>query len=143
MIKTDEFIYVSVVLFPLMGLATTEEACGPYLQATNMLFMASLIVAISMECSGLHKRIALKVLMIVGNDIRRLFAGFMLTTMFLGIWIINTAATAMILPIADVISKEILTDEEYKDDLQLNGSQTDDSIGQDSIIKSNINPSKL
>jgi hypothetical protein len=35
--------------------------------------------------------------MTVGSDIRKLFAGFMITTMFLGIWIINTAATAMIL----------------------------------------------
>ena len=122
-----------MVLFPLMGLATTEEACGPYLQATNMLFLASLVVAIALECSGLHKRIALKVLMVVGNDIRRLFAGFMLTTMFLGIWIINTAATAMILPIADVISKEVLTDEEYKDDFNLNSSQTDDFS--ESIVK--------
>jgi sodium-dependent dicarboxylate transporter 2/3/5 len=86
-----------VVLFPLLGLATTEEACGPYLQATNMLFFASLAIAISMECSGLHKRIALRVLMTVGSDIRKLFAGFMITTMFLGIWIINSAATAMIL----------------------------------------------
>ncbi|CAG2162894.1 unnamed protein product [Oppiella nova] len=124
-----------LILFPLLGLATTEEACGPYLQATNMLFMASLMVAISMECSGLHKRIALKVLMIVGNDIRRLFAGFMFTTMFLGIWIINTAATAMILPIADVISKEILTEEEYKDDLQLNESQSDDRNHHDLSIQ--------
>ncbi|CAG2100452.1 unnamed protein product [Medioppia subpectinata] len=124
-----------VILFPLLGLATTEEACGPYLQATNMLFMASLMVAISMECSGLHKRIALKVLMVVGNDIRRLFAGFMFTAMFLGIWIINTAATAMILPIADVISKEILTEEEYKDDLQLNESQSDDRNNHDLINK--------
>ncbi|XP_054165597.1 Na(+)/citrate cotransporter-like isoform X2 [Oppia nitens] len=122
-----------VVLFPMLGLATTEEACGPYLQATNMLFLSSLIIAISMESSGLHKRVALKVLMIVGNDIRRIFAGFMLTTMFLGIWIINTAATAMILPIADVISKEILTEDEYNDNVRLNTSNIDDSINHNNI----------
>jgi sodium-dependent dicarboxylate transporter 2/3/5 len=86
-----------VVMFPLLGLATTEQACGPYLQATNMLFFASLTIAISIECGGLHKIIALRVLMTVGSDICKLFAGFMITTMFLSIRIINTAATAMIL----------------------------------------------
>src|SRR5690625_648316 len=41
-----------VALFPLLGLASTEKACEPYLKSTNMLFMASLIVAIAMESSG-------------------------------------------------------------------------------------------
>lgn len=92
-----------VILFPLMDLSSTEKACEPYLQATNMLFMASLIIAIAMESSGFHERIALRTLLLMGDDIRVLFGGFMVITMFLGIWIINTAATAMILPIADVV----------------------------------------
>lgn len=122
-----------VVLFPLLGLATTEQACGPYLQSTNMLFFASLAIAISMECSSLHKRIALRILMIVGTDIRKLFAGFMITTMFLGIWIINTAATAMILPIADVITEELLSEDQEKDDS--NSEPLEDSNNHDSIVK--------
>ena len=96
-----------VALFPLLGLATTDKACEPYLQSTNMLFMASLIIAIAMESSGFHKRIALRTLILLGHNLRTLFAGFMFTTMFLGIWIINTAATAMILPIADVMIEEL------------------------------------
>ncbi|KAF7489575.1 Solute carrier family 13 member 5 [Sarcoptes scabiei] len=96
-----------VALFPLLGLADTEKACGPYLKSTNMLFMSSLIIAIAVESSNFHKRIAYKFLIKIGSDLRSLFAGFMLITMFLGIWIINTAATAMILPVADVVVGEI------------------------------------
>lgn len=72
-----------------------------------MLFMASLIIAIAMESSGVHKRIAFRILICIGQDLRILFAGFMFITMFLGIWIINTAATAMILPIVDVVVNEL------------------------------------
>lgn len=79
-----------------------------------MLFMASLIVAVAMESSGFHKRIALRALLLLGGNIRTLFAGFMFTTAFLGIWIINTAATAMILPIADVVMQEIMPCDEEK-----------------------------
>lgn len=106
---------IPIVLFPLLGLATTEKACEPYLQSTNMLFMASLIVAIAMESSGFHKRIALRALIFLGDNIRTLFAGFMFTTMFLGIWIINTAATAMILPIADIVTQELFDTTEVAD----------------------------
>lgn len=98
---------IPVVLFPLLGILTTEQACAPYLQATNMLFMASLAIAIAVEHSQLHKRIAYNILITIGTDIRWLILGFMITAMFLGIWIINTAATAMLLPIADVIIEEL------------------------------------
>lgn len=107
-----------VLLFPIMGLGTTEQACAPYLQSTNMLFLASLTIAIAVENSNLHKRIALRALMVIGTDIRWLILGFMLTTMFLGIWIINTAAAAMMLPIADAIVAEIFKNEN-SDDIQL------------------------
>src|SRR6218665_2436103 len=98
---------IPIVLFPVLGLATTEKACEPYLQATNMLFLASLIVAISIEATGFHKRLALRFLLTIGDNIRALFAGFMVITAFMGVWIINTAATAMILPIVDVVVAEV------------------------------------
>lgn len=42
-----------------------------------------------------------------GQSPRRLMAGFMLTTMFLSMWISNTASTAMMVPIVDAILVEL------------------------------------
>ena len=45
--------------------------------------------------------------MILGQSPRRLIAGFMMTTMFLSMWISNTAATAMMVPIVHAILQEL------------------------------------
>ncbi|KAK8732054.1 hypothetical protein OTU49_007162, partial [Cherax quadricarinatus] len=59
------------------------------------------------EHSDLHKRIALFVILHVGQSPRLLMAGFMITTTFLSMWISNTAAAAMIVPIVDAVVLEL------------------------------------
>ncbi|KAH9376646.1 hypothetical protein HPB48_005857 [Haemaphysalis longicornis] len=59
-----------VVLFPLLGVLATDEACYPYLQETNMLFIGSLIMAMAIEHCNVHKRIALRVMLCVGTNPR-------------------------------------------------------------------------
>lgn len=97
-----------VVLFPLLGVLPTDEACYPYLQETNMLFIGSLIMAMAIEHSNVHKRIALRVMLCVGTNPRWIMLGFMLTTMFMSTWICNTATTAMMMPIVDAVLAEVV-----------------------------------
>ena len=64
-----------------------------YLNSTNYMFFGGLIMAIAVEHSGLHNRVALRIIMMVGTSQARLMLGFMITTMFLSMWISNTATT--------------------------------------------------
>ena len=93
---------------------STDAVGREYLKETNMMFISGVIVAIAVEHSNLHKRVALKVLLWIGTSPRRLMLGFMLPTLFLSMWISNTATTAMMVPIVDAVLSE-LEREELKD----------------------------
>ncbi|XP_023326559.1 solute carrier family 13 member 2 [Eurytemora carolleeae] len=106
---------IPVVALPLLGLMSTGEVAINYLNSTNYMFLGGLIMAIAVEHSGLHNRVALRIIMRVGTSQARLMLGFMLTTMFLSMWISNTATTAMMLPIVDAVAEAINTKAEKED----------------------------
>ena len=105
-----------VVLLPLLKIMSTEDVCITYLKESNMMFIGrsvpvtqcstclcrgSLITAIAVEKCNLHQRIALKALITIGTSPRLLMLGLMLPTMFLSMWISNTATTSMMVPIGN------------------------------------------
>ncbi len=89
-----------IPLFPLLGVASAQDACFPYADPLIFLYFGGFIIALSMERWGLGRRIALLTLRGVGTSAPAMIAGFMLVTAVLSAFVSNTATTAMMLPIA-------------------------------------------
>jgi len=88
-----------LVLLPLVGVVPIKQAAVPYANPNVFLFMGGFIIALGIERWGLHRRIALHIVRLVGTGRSTIVLGFMLASALLSMWISNTAATLMMLPI--------------------------------------------
>jgi solute carrier family 13 (sodium-dependent dicarboxylate transporter), member 2/3/5 len=88
-----------IILFPLFGILSVKTAAAPFGHPLIFLFMGGFILALSMERTGLHRRLALAIINFLGVNPRSVIAGFMIATAFISMWVSNTATTLMMLPI--------------------------------------------
>jgi len=89
-----------LIVLPVGGVLNIKEACSNYANPTIYLFMGGFVIAIGLEKSGLHKRIALNILKLTGTSANSIIFGFLLATAFISMWVSNTATALMMLPIA-------------------------------------------
>jgi len=113
--------FLPLLLFPLFGIVPATVVSSSYFNDTLFLLLASMMFATGLEKWKLHRKVALKFLLLVGSRPKILMLGFMAMTGFLSMWISNTATTAMMTPLAiavlDQIEKGIKSDnQDDKDD---------------------------
>ncbi len=89
-----------VVLFPVLGVASGKDIAETYFNNIIFLFLGGFMVALALQRWNLHKRIALKIMLLIGTSPTRIILGFMAASFFLSMWISNTATVMMMLPIA-------------------------------------------
>ncbi|MBM4107336.1 MAG: SLC13/DASS family transporter [Phycisphaerae bacterium] len=106
-----------LALFPVLGVATMRQAAAPFANEVIFLFMGGMLLGAGLERWGLHRRIALSIMLAVGTRPDRLIAGIMLATAFISMWVSNTATAVMMLPIAASVVRLVI-DRSSASDLQ-------------------------
>ncbi|CAF0795260.1 unnamed protein product [Rotaria sordida] len=96
-----------LIFFPMAGVLKAEEVAPLYFRDIIALFFGSLAFAHAVESVNLHRRIALFVLRHVGTSTKWALGGLMAVTAFLSMWINNSAAASIMLPVSLAIINEL------------------------------------
>ncbi|XP_014367464.2 protein I'm not dead yet-like [Papilio machaon] len=90
---------IPIIIFPMSGVMNTTTTCKCYINDTIVMFLGSMFLAYAVEQSGLHKRLALCAVRTIGYSHYKLLFAMSFITMFISMWITNTAAATMMVPI--------------------------------------------
>ena len=111
---------IPIALFPLLGVTTAAKVTGAYANHLIYLFMGGFLMAMAIEKWGLHRRIALHTVRLVGVTPNRVILGFMVATAFLSCWISNTATAMLMVTIGMAVLHQMLGTENEQDTAQHN-----------------------
>ncbi|MEY4567798.1 MAG: hypothetical protein RLY14_2768 [Planctomycetota bacterium] len=113
---------------PTQKMSAVQTATAPFGDSNIFLYLGGFILAIAVEKWGLHRRFAIGLLMLLGTSSARILLGMMLSTGLLSMWISNTAATTIMLPIALGICRwldqDAVTSESPSQSRQVGGAAT-------------------
>ena len=104
-----------LLLFPLTGVfdpgqgAGLEQTISAYFDPYIFLFAGGMGIAGAMQQWGLHRRIALNIMRLIGTDPRRLLAGVLASTAFISLWISNSATATMMVSIGMAVIAQLET----------------------------------
>lgn len=116
---------VPAFLYPFFGVLRSNEVAAEYFKNTTLLLVGVICVAAAVEKWNLHKRIALRMVMMAGAKPGMLLLCFMSCTTLLSMWLSNTSTTAMVMPIVEAVLQELVNAEE--DQLVASNSNTEEA----------------
>lgn len=110
-------LFVTSLLIPVglvfAGVAEAAPATAPFFNPIIVLFFAGFLMAEAMHRSGLDHYVAVTITAHAGRNAVTLFAAMIGVTAFMSMWMSNTAATAVLIPIAIAITAP-LDDARYR-----------------------------
>ncbi|MFN3943787.1 MAG: SLC13 family permease [Allosphingosinicella sp.] len=92
--------FVPFLAFPLLGVMGAGETAGQYYSPILFLVLGGAIIALAIERTGLHRRLALAIVSRGGATPGAMLFAFMGATAFLSMIVSNTATTLIMMPIA-------------------------------------------
>ncbi|HEX8217517.1 MAG TPA: DASS family sodium-coupled anion symporter [Allosphingosinicella sp.] len=91
--------------FPLFGIMTATEAAASYYSPILFLVLGGAIIALAIERTRLHRRLALAIVSRGGSSPAAMLFAFMAATAILSLIVSNTATTLIMMPIAVAVLK--------------------------------------
>ncbi len=104
-------LFVTSLLIPVVlvvgGVASPVDATAPFANPIIVLFFAGFLMAEAMRRSGLDRWVSVNITALVGRGARFLFGGMLALAAFLSMWMSNTAAAAVLIPIAMAVTEPL------------------------------------
>ncbi len=98
---------IPFAVFPGAGVLSDKQVATAYGHHLIMLLLGGFMLSTAIEKSGVHRRLAIGMVRLVGRDGgKTLVLGFMLASALLSMWVSNTATTLMLLPIAVAVLEQ-------------------------------------
>jgi sodium-dependent dicarboxylate transporter 2/3/5 len=88
-----------ILILPLTRVCSPEQAAAPFADPLIFVFLGGFVIGKALEVSGLHQRLALALLLLIGTTPRRMVGAVMLATAIISMFVSNTATAMMMLPL--------------------------------------------
>ena len=96
---------VPFLAFPMFGVMSANETAAAYYSPILFLVLGGAIIALAIERTGLHRRLALAIVSRGGSSPGAMLLAFMTATAILSLIVSNTATTLIMIPIAVAVLK--------------------------------------
>jgi sodium-dependent dicarboxylate transporter 2/3/5 len=96
---------VPFLAFPLLGIMSANESAASYYSPILFLVLGGAIIALAIERTGLHRRLALAIISRGGSGPGAMLFAFMAATAVISLIVSNTATTLIMMPIAVAVLK--------------------------------------
>nr|CAD2187762.1 unnamed protein product [Meloidogyne enterolobii] len=128
---------IPTIAYPLLDIEPAEAVSSAYLNDSNMMFFGSMVMAVAVESSRLHERVALRTLCFTGANPRFLMLGLQVATAFISLWMSNTSTTTMMLPLVLALIKELDMCERLETESLNSSRDSADTVSQMLVLSDN------